>query len=511
MYGEDNFKMENLDWLEWESPTSPFGFGIVQHGAFPEKAYIVELSRQADLKLKALGKGEGSFQLDEHIQIRPGEPPPYSEDTIGQTQLGEQVRLRGVILRSSRNKSNSLAIEETDPLFIEASVDEVEVIQSNLPIVSHIEWIANFSVNYQFTKSTQREWYNLFIRQRSGEAKFERNLDKRLKSNLDHFICECTTSGVRKWSLTVGTVLTDSGQTNCKPGYVEFTNINNFPPSEDEKQTILKALSFTIGRQLASVGSTSLAEDGERVSYTVRSLYHLRAESYNQPCMPPAPLGVTQNEYFIDENKVSKIMSAVALAMKHFDIEYPLLLAWLGLSSPLDVSTAHLGAAIESLRDSYTKSNTALETTLIPKKIWKEKFKEALLDAFNRAVSKHDTEFQSLNSLEVLRRKIGNLNDKSSNMKYDEFFELISLKVGEVELRALRERNNPAHGYRYKTSQYHALAMTKNALYSLFNRLVLKLTGASECYIDYSTYGYPVRDIDEPLGGPEGDGNPAMK
>ena len=52
--------------------------------------------------------------------------------------------------------------------------------------------------------------------------------------------------------------------------------------------------------------------------------------------------------------------------------------------------------------------------------------------------------------------------------------------------------------------------MTVNALHSLFNRLVLRITEASDFYIDYSTYGYPVRDINDPLGGPEGDGNPAF-
>jgi hypothetical protein len=39
--------------------------------------------------------------------------------------------------------------------------------------------------------------------------------------------------------------------------------------------------------------------------------------------------------------------------METINIEYPLFLIWLGLTSPLDVQAAHLGAAIESLRDSY--------------------------------------------------------------------------------------------------------------------------------------------------------------
>lgn len=89
-------------------------------------------------------------------------------------------------------------------------------------------------------------------------------------------------------------------------------------------------------------------------------------------------------------------------------------------------------------------------------------------------------------------------------MKYDDFFDLIYLPIGDVERQALKQRNFPAHGRRYSPNQYAGLAITTDALYTLFNRIVLKLTNAADSYIDYSTYGHPVRDIDHPLGGPEG-------
>jgi hypothetical protein len=105
-----------------------------------------------------------------------------------------------------------------------------------------------------------------------------------------------------------------------------------------------------------------------------------------------------------------------------------------------------------------------------------------------------------------MRNKLDGLNQKSSNMKYKNFFDSLSLTIGDVEEKALRERNNPAHGFHYKESQYQDLMLTTNALYTLFNRLLLSITKASDCYIDYSTYGFPVRDLKDPLGGPEGDG-----
>ncbi|MEG4963052.1 MULTISPECIES: hypothetical protein [unclassified Microcoleus] len=493
--------MANLDWLEWNCIPDSLNFKVTQHGIFPLCIEKVELSRGSDLKLLALGKGNGDFDFsqDDRIKnLRAGEFLPYLEDTLGTTEFGELVRLKGVSLRSS----NSKLLEQK--IFINAEVNEVEVINCEAPITTHVEWIINFSLKpYILSRATTREQYDTFTRKRSERDKIERSSRKEHMA-FDHFCCDCTVEG-KNWSLVVGKVTEKVSDPKTLPGFIEFSDINNCLPSENTKQIILASLSFTIGRQVVSAGSTSLAEGGDRVSYTVKKVCLLgEANAYKQPSMPPTPLDPTLQQSFVDENKVSSIVNAVAAKMKDLNMEYPLFLLWLGQVSPLDVRAAHLGAAIESLRDSYYN----LETTLLPKNVWKTAIKEPLLKTFEDVTANLDEAIKKCAAINILRNKLGNLNDKSSNMKYDEFFNLISLKIGEVEKAALRERNKPAHGSRYLSDQYPGLVMTTNALYTLFNRIVLKLTNAADCYIDYSTYGYPVRDIDHPLGGPEGDGCP---
>lgn len=498
--------MENLDWLEWETVATPLSFSVIQHGAFPEKITAIDLSRDADLKLVAVGKGIGSFSLDEHINLRAGEAPSYAEETIGKTMLGALVRLRGVLITSTDSKGLQ---EDTDPLFIHARVNEAEILQAELPVITQVEWIINFSAGkYLLSRHTVRKRSVSLKRERIGGDILERNLNRNVNSSLDHLKCECTMSD-RKWSLTVGHTINDIAHQKYKPGFVEFEDLDkNGLPSEDTKQNILAALSFTLGRQLISVGSTSLGKNGDRIGFVVREIHTLGEQAYKQPCKPPAPLGIPEREWHIDEKQISKMISSVATKMGIINIEYPLFLIWLGLTSPLDVQAAHFGAAIESLRDSYCAAENELSTLLIPKDIWKTRVRKSLLDAFNNTIPS----LQSIESknLEILKRKLEGLNKKSSNMQYEDFFDLLSLQVGKVELQALRERNKPAHGYRYKPSDYHKLSMTLSALYSLFNRLVLRITEANECYIDYSTYGHPVRYINCPLGGPEGDGKPAI-
>jgi hypothetical protein len=204
--------------------------------------------------------------------------------------------------------------------------------------------------------------------------------------SLDHFCCDCTVEG-KNWSLVVGKVTEKVSDPETLPGFIEFSDINNCLPSENTKQIILASLSFTIGRQVVSAGSTSLAEGGDRVSYTVKKVCLLGQENaYKQPSMPPTPLYPTLPHSSVDENQVSSIVNAVAAKMKDLNMEYPLFLLWLGQVSPLDVRAAHLGAAIESLRDSYYN----LETTLLPKNVWKKAIKEPLLKTFDDVTANLD-------------------------------------------------------------------------------------------------------------------------
>jgi hypothetical protein len=503
--------MESLDWLEWECKSS-LEIDVTQHGAFPKSVERVELSRRSDLALVAIGKGAGSFNLSEYIHLRPGEFSPYPEETIGQTKFGESVRIKGVLLRASSDTLSHPFPSELDSFSIQAQVDEFEISQCQLQIVTHIEWIVNFSINnYTFTRSTQRKQSTAFTRERSGGERLQRNLSCKSRGKLDHFGCECTV-GSKRWLLLIGQVPEEIASSDYKPGFIEFSNLNDYIPSEDAKRIILAALSFTLGRQIASVGSTSLAKDGDRVSYSTRAVRLLGEQSaYRQPSNPPTPLCLPHYEGLegiLDEEKVSEVISAVASTMEELKLEYPLLLVGLAQNSPVDVRAAHLGAAIESIRDSYCENH--LETELLPKSAWKAIMKKPLIDAFDKAKTNLEPMLQDSSEMKILRSKLEQLNIKSSNMKYNEFFELISLKIGAVEQKAMRERNKPAHGNRYLPHQYRGLSITTDALYTLFNRIVLKLTNAADCYIDYSTYGYPVRYIDEPLGGPEGDGRAAI-
>ncbi len=514
--------MENLDWLEWEPVTTPLSFSITQHGAFPKQITTVELLRDSELNLVAVGRGSGSFVHGESVNLRAGELLPDVEETIGTTLFGETVRLRGVIIIKKFNNSES-KIEDQN-LLVQAQIDEAEVSQPALqvPTITQIEWIVNFSShNYILPQSTIRERSVFFKRIRIHGNLLEHNLNVKeissptsRRSEPDHFRCKCSI-GNQNYSFIVGYIIDEIAGPKYKPGFLEFENLNNSSlPSEEVKQVILASLSFALGRQLASVGSTSFSANNDRITLISRSINSLvlAEKFYEQPSQPPVPLGLSGQKKSLDEEKISKIISCIGAKMDI--IEHSLWLIWIGLNSPLTVRASFFGAAIESLRDScYSSQESKLSASLIPKSIWEKIYNEQLkceifdkFDANLNALNEDDKINVDSNNFEKLKKKIEYLNDKSSNMKYPDFYDSLNLKTGDVEKKAIDERNKSAHGKRYQSSDYYRLPMKMNALYTLYNRLVLKITGASDCYIDYSAYGYPVRHIDEPLGGLESDG-----
>jgi hypothetical protein len=97
-------------------------------------------------------------------------------------------------------------------------------------------------------------------------------------------------------------------------------------------------------------------------------------------------------------------------------------------------------------------------------------------------------------------------NQFGVNERFDQFFAELGLRVGDVERDAIRARNKAAHGGTYKRSAHRQLLNCTKAYRTLLHRTILKIIGWEGEYTDYSTYGFPDRPLDAPLGGPEGDG-----
>ena len=92
-------------------------------------------------------------------------------------------------------------------------------------------------------------------------------------------------------------------------------------------------------------------------------------------------------------------------------------------------------------------------------------------------------------------------NDISLSKKIDFLFEGINIKKGEIEKDAIINRNNVHDisklSYRNKFDE----TVKRSYVYLiLVHRVVLKLLGYSGNYFDYSIEGWPLKNVDTPVG-----------
>ncbi len=229
------------------------------------------------------------------------------------------------------------------------------------------------------------------------------------------------------------------------------------------------------------------------------------SELDNAPSYPPTRLDINGSS-FVSESRLSDFVEKVLELDECIPLEHSVSLALIGSNSILEFQAVHINAAIEQIRNAVMREQKDQkipnQKEWFEKKRWKYIRKEIVdvLKRFSEELGNENEKF-----LKQAEQSVNLINKKSLGNQSLDFWSSIGLEIGVVENNALRVRNFSAHGYRYEEGKQHELSMANKALFSLFCRVVLKLIEFDE-YFDYSSYGHPLRDIDSPLGGPNGDG-----
>ena len=460
------------------------------------------------IEVRVTGSEDRRFQARE-LSLRKGEPLPPTRPLVGQFQHDDSVHsfrtvvnLEGIVERNRTiSGAGDLAIA-ADAALMTVSVSHSE----SAPEGCLVEWLVNFATDPErLPGATFRNFGDFFERIRStSKVILQFKSDRRAMSSAnDHFVLTVRV-GDNEWILTVGHPESGHCNPDLKPGFVEYRSADGRLPDNETRRNVITALSFALGCHLIAVGWTAFDCQGRPTRAAChRALGLDRNHLISNPSKPPCSLAMGTMPT-VDSEVVRELTQAVLdLFQRGLDIDFPLWLTWLASASPLDACAAHYGAAIEALRSRFYATTVSGSTTLLPSADWRI-VREGLEHALDEKLATL-CPAPKADDLKMLRNNLGGINNKSSGAKYPEFFRLLDLAVDQVEMAALRERNRPAHGTEYDPSQYVALKANVDALHTLFNRIVLKLAGCGRSYFDYSTYGHPVRNLADPLGGPQGD------
>ncbi|MBE4753644.1 hypothetical protein G4177_36410 [Corallococcus sp. ZKHCc1 1396] len=513
-----------IEWLEWEQLLNPFEFRPTVHGQLPDSVRAVKIHRNTDLTLRVLATGTqtSAFSpVSANSNLRLGERYPTPLPIEGYHPGLRRAVLEGLTIhsKSTTGEGNFEFSGTAQALRLETDAQ---------PDGARFEWLTNYSLgNFVPPRRTNRVWSSKLTIERDSLPALLIDLDKPFPASdfsTDHFELNVKLDGT-PFKLRIGEPASGVPKTLI-PGYVWWNSHGGPIPTEDQRSCILAGVSFLLGRQIATIGHTTFSSTwtpAEKSSIAPRLITKL-GRSFGPPVQLSPP---GEENAWLSEDVAGRIVAGFIHHAKSLDLEHALWRYWVGLSSPLDVQPAHFGAALEALRTGYFDSLSYSNTRLLPGEVWKpakEAFAKALADfkgrlekvphmhpeasdPWDRAVAEiapGDRE----TALRIYSNKINQFNDKSGNMQWEDFFTQLKLPSGDVETSALRQRNGPAHGSRYR-GDYSVLAASVHALQALFNRCILRITDGADHYIDYSTYGFPTRRIEEPLGGPEGDGKPA--
>ncbi|MDB5970778.1 MAG: hypothetical protein JWQ90_3228 [Hydrocarboniphaga sp.] len=285
--------------------------------------------------------------------------------------------------------------------------------------------------------------------------------------------------------IVIGQVPGSENRTKRNEAYVLYRG----QASEGFRRKFRECLSFAFGRPLIYLGYDLLTPDSVSCGFEAVAGFNADHARYAYVGLPPAPL--FEGHYIMVSERVTTRLLKGLFA--HYDALNFLHVSWLywhGLCSALHSQAVQVGAAIEALQVAQAAANPdAFNTKLMDKPQYR-----ALREGVEKLVSEMNFDDGVKGELQ---KKIDQLNKPSQRVINERFFEALNLKMGPEESQAWRRRNDAAHGT--GTEDYHGLVRDIKLLKNIFARIVLRVSGGSEYYIDYYTPGFPARKLDEPV------------
>jgi hypothetical protein len=270
------------------------------------------------------------------------------------------------------------------------------------------------------------------------------------------------------------------------PGYIVY--LGN--PSDEFRDKVRRCLSFALGMYLVYLGHSSFCENWELIHFDAVSAYSLGGKAFDLSPMPPSPLGYKW-EWEIDRYVLSRAVNALYSNYEALNFGNVSWAYWHAVVATPHIAGVHYGAAIESLKRAYLKTNGVnVKRTLLDKQPWSALHKELEIYITQASMDADVTK--------ILINKISKLNDAPQSVMTDNLLLSLGLTFGRRESKvASLVRDKSAHG---KDDEVD-IEWIRNLMIARirFHRILLSMTNASDHYYDYFSIGRPTRGLAESI------------
>jgi hypothetical protein len=403
----------------------------------------------------------------------------------------QEIELKNCFIsNASRSSTKSPYVEEA---LLKIQIDEVKIKnKSNTEPIFLIDWYLNGPKQHIFPRITDREITLNYERIRNSVDGSDINFkfdESKSQSSLD-FACISTESV----KFLISKVNKDFGPSWSNNIGIEFRTEYGIIPDLNQRKVISEIISFIFGKQLIHVGYTVYGANGE-----ILELYSASPHIDNLVylCQKPnkSPINIKLSPIFKLEETLNKLIPNYLILRDELDLEKALLLYWTALNTPIGADLTIYSSALELIMNSWFKSTKSKIKGLYMEN---EEFERLL----SEELSKIEEKLMNKEFRVAIVNKIKSSNQMSVRDRFTYFFKEIGLEVGDIENKAIKARNSPAHGgAKWDRESFEKMIQDSEAYQTLFNRVILKLLGYDKYYIDRSTDHGSQRRIDVPLGG----------
>ena len=375
--------------------------------------------------------------------------------------------------------SNKFALHET------SSAHEISgLIRKKSKTKFIIEWIANIDnagsplwpdsisddIKTDYNRTLGRDKKSIKIFSSSKSMKFARScIGVKIDNNV-LYIGTCESVGI--------------DQKN-KPGFILYEETM----TEESRQKIRGAISFVFGRPIVYLGETFFNKKWQPIYFKAVSPNSMDGKAFLLNSFPLSPLATSTSNPYMDNKVVSKMITKFYHKYEDYDLSHVSWLYWYACASPSHIAASQFGATLEAIQRAFIKKhNSSFKTSLLDEESWSTIKNDMII-----TISK----LEDKDAREVFKNKIENLNHSPQGKMAEQFLELTGLKLTRSEEAVFKQRHKSAHGA--KTSDYIKLIKEVKILKLLCNRILLKITNANHCYIDYHTLGHPVKNTEESI------------
>ena len=388
---------------------------------------------------------------------------------------GWSSRARGVISRGYQSRWTFDGSHERTETY---SAQSIEVrLRSDVPAAYVVEWILNIPDGLVWTEPVHFHGVETLTKL-VGAGDSEVRITQSFRSG----------GGNRALYLRVADVdlyvmrSNEPDSQGRNPGQIVYRGI----PDQTFRDKVRVCLSFVLGKQIVYLGHTEYDENWHSAFMRSVDAHTINGAVFKLPDQPPYPINQPRYANIIDQRQVGIIVNALMERFEAIRLNELAWCYWYAMCAPIHVTAIHFGSLIERLQTSASMI-IELRKELLEQDIWKE------LHGVIRqwlAVATLDPAARR-----ILQGKVGALNQAPPSLILQRLLESLGLGIGEVELRAWKERNLAAHGG--ILDRPGEIILNSKILRLLFHRLLAGLTYCSDRYIDYYSLEHPVRAIAE--------------